>query len=375
MAEEPDRESKTEEPTEKKISDALEKGNTPFSREPAVLMSVLAMLVVAAFLVGPASMRLAAALAALLERPHEWRLDQGESVMLLLEQLILRALYVIAPLMLAFVLAGIIASLIQNPPRIAFQRIRPQLSRISPAKGFRRIFGAPGWVEFAKALFKFAAISVVVGVMLKSQTAYVIQTLHAAPQAVPGMLLELAIDLLAAVAVATLVLAAADVAWSRRYWWSNLRMTRQEVRDERKELDGDPIVKARRLSLARDRLRRRMLAAVPQATVVITNPTHYAVALRYERERDAAPVVVAKGQNLIALKIREIAQENDVPIVENRPLARSLHDQVEIDQMIPPEFYAAVAEIIHYVFTRTRRASGPGHGPAPATGSAGQPGA
>ncbi len=357
MAEEPDRDSRTEEPTEKKLSDALEKGNTPFSREPAVLTSMLAMLIVAAFLVGPASIRLATGLAALMERPHEWRLDHGGAVMVLLEQLILRALHVIAPLMLAFVVAGIMASVIQNPPRVAFERIRPQLSRISLRKGLKRMFGAPGWVEFGKAVFKFAAVSVVVGIMLKSQTAYVIQTLHAAPQAVPGMLLELAIDLLAAVAVATLVLVVADVAWSRRYWWSNLRMTRQEVKDERKELDGDPIVKARRLSLARDRLRRRMLAAVPKATVVVTNPTHYAVALRYDRERDAAPVVVAKGQNRIALKIREIAQENDVPIVENRPLARSLYHQVEIDQMIPPEFYAAVAEIIHYVFTRTRRAA------------------
>ncbi len=355
MAEEPDKDSKTEEPSEKKISDALEKGNTPFSREPAVLTSVLAMLIVAAFLIGPASLRLAKGLSAFMERPYDWRLDQGGAVVVLFQQLAGLAFYVIGPLMLAFVIAGIVASVMQNPPRIAFERIRPQLSRISLRKGLKRMFGAPGWVEFGKALFKFAAVSVVVGVMLKSQTAYVVQSLHAAPQALPGLLLELAIDLLAAVAVAALVLAVADVAWSRRWWWSNLRMTRQEVKDERKELDGDPIVKARRLSLARDRLRRRMLAAVPEATVVITNPTHYAVALRYERERDAAPVVVAKGRNLIAQRIREIAQENDVPIVENKPLARSLYQQVEIDQLIPPEFYAAVAEIIHYVFTRTRR--------------------
>ena len=354
MAEEADRDSKTEEPTEKRIADAIEKGNTPFSREPAVLASILAMLIVAAFLVGPASLHLATALAALLERPYEWRLEQGETAFHLFGLMAGQALWGIAPLMAAFVIAGILASVIQHPPRIAWQRIRPQWSRISLRKGLKRMFGAPGWVEFAKALFKFGAVSLVVGVMLRAQSLDVMRTLHAAPQAVPGVLLELVLDLLSAVAVAALVLAAADFAWSRRYWWVNLRMTRQEVKDERKELDGDPIVKARRLSLARDRLRRSMMAAVPKATVVIANPTHYSVALRYDRARDPAPVVVAKGRNLIALKIREIAQENDVPVIENRTLARALYAQAEVDQMIPEEFYPAVAEIIHYVFSMER---------------------
>ncbi|WP_038035840.1 flagellar biosynthesis protein FlhB [Thermopetrobacter sp. TC1] len=356
MAEEPDKDSKTEDPTEKRIADAIEKGNVPFSREPAVLASILAMLVVAAFFIGPGSPKLAQSLAAFLERPGEWRLDAGEDAFRLIGHVAGIAFLFLLPLFLAFIIAGISASLIQNPPRIAFKRIQPELSRISPKKGMKRIFGAQGWVEFAKALAKFAAVSGVVAMLLRTQSGWILLSLQAAPQALPEILLKLAMDLLAAVAVAALVLAAADFAWSRRYWWLNLRMTRQEVKDERKDLEGDPIVKARRLSLARDRLRRSMMAAVPQATVVITNPTHYAVALRYEREKDAAPVVVAKGQNLIAQKIREIAQEHDVPIVENKALARALYAQVEINQMIPPEFYAAVAEIIHYVMTRTRQA-------------------
>lgn len=355
MADEPDKDSKTEDPSEKKISDALRKGNVPFSREPALLASVMAMLIIAAFMLGPKSLQMTQGLAALLEQPHAWRLDSGSAALHLLQQTGRLMLAFLVPLFTVFVVAAVVASVAQNPPRLAPKRVKPELSRLSLKKGAKRLFGAQGWVEFAKACFKFTAISIIVAVLLRSETGHVMNTVLQDPRALPAVLLSLSLKLLSAVVLAAVVLALADVAWSRRHWWMNLRMTRQEVKDEHKQLDGDPIVKARRLSLARDRLRRSMLAAVPKATVVITNPTHYAVALRYDGERDAAPVVVAKGQNLIALKIREIARENDVPIVENRSLARALHKQVEVDQMIPPEFYAAVAEIIHYVMNLRRQ--------------------
>jgi len=129
-------------------------------------------------------------------------------------------------------------------------------------------------------------------------------------------------------------------------------MTRQEVKEELKQTDGNPIVRSRLRSLARDRSRRRMMAAVPRATLVITNPTHYAVALRYVREEGGAPRVLAKGRNLIALRIREIAEQHEIPIIEDKPLARALHDKVALDQMIPPEFYKAVAQIVYFVMTR-----------------------
>ena len=141
--------------------------------------------------------------------------------------------------------------------------------------------------------------------------------------------------LLSSLAVAVLVLVAADIVWSRLFWHRELKMTRQEIKDELKQADGDPIVKARQRSLARDRMRKRMIAAVPKATMVIANPTHYAVALRYVREEGGAPLVVAKGQDLIALKIREIAVQHGIPIVENKALARSLYRSAEVDKMIP----------------------------------------
>ncbi len=349
MAEAPDRDSKTEEPSEKKVSDAIRKGDTPHSREAAVLASVLAMLIVATFQIASGGAGMARTLMIFLEKPGQWRLEGAGAVCALLEHVAAAALLFLAPVLTVFVVAALVASLSQNAPRIVPRRIRPQAARISPRKGLQRMFGARGWAEFLKAVFKFLAVSVVVSVLLRSEAGRVMQSVFMRPAALPGEMRELVMKLLSAVALVALVLAAADLAWSRRFWWRSLRMTRQEVRDERKELDGDPIVKARRLSLARDRLRRSMMAAVPSATVVVANPTHYSVALRYRAGEDAAPVVVARGMNLIALKIREIAAENGVPVVENKALARALYRQVEVDQMIPEEFYSAVAEIIHYV--------------------------
>jgi flagellar biosynthetic protein FlhB len=149
---------------------------------------------------------------------------------------------------------------------------------------------------------------------------------------------------------------AADIVWSRIHWRSELRMTRQELKDELKQSEGDPLVKSRLRSLARDRARKRMIAAVPQATVVIANPTHFAVALKYERSKGGAPMVVAKGADLIALRIREIAGRHGVPVIEDKPLARALYDAVDVGNWIPPEFYRAVARILHLLYTRPAHA-------------------
>ena len=157
---------------------------------------------------------------------------------------------------------------------------------------------------------------------------------------------------MAGVAVATLLLVVLDLVWSRVFWRRELRMTKQEVKEELKQTEGDPIVRSRLRSLARDRSRRRMMAAVPRATFVITNPTHYAVALRYVREEGGAPRVLAKGRNLIALRIREIAEQHNIPIIEDKPLAQALYKKVAVNQMIPPEFYRAVAQIVYFVMTR-----------------------
>jgi flagellar biosynthesis protein FlhB len=155
--------------------------------------------------------------------------------------------------------------------------------------------------------------------------------------------------------VATLLLVTVDLVWSRMNWRKELRMSRQEVKDEAKQIEGDPMVKARMRSLALDRRRRNMIAAVSRATMVVANPTHYAVALRYVREEGGAPHVLAKGKDYLALRIRAAAEENNIPVIEDKALARSMYDSVEVDRMIPPEFYRAIAELIHTLQRRERR--------------------
>jgi flagellar biosynthetic protein FlhB len=209
--------------------------------------------------------------------------------------------------------------------------------------------------EFAKSLFKLATIGIVVTLILQSQLLDIINTISIDSATIPEMILGIATRLFSTVAIAVLVLVGADVVWSRFHWRRDLRMSRQEVKDERKETEGDPLVRARLRSLALSRSRKRMMAKVPNATLVIANPTHYAVALRYVREEGGAPVVLAKGQDLIALKIREIAEEFSIPIVEDKALARSLYENVQIGKFIPPEFYRAVAEIVHFLQARAAR--------------------
>ena len=355
MSEAPDRESKTEEPTEKKMGDAREKGNVPYSREAGTLASLLGILIVTSFFLVNGVAHLKSSLHRLVDNPGAWSLEGHADAALLFQSIGLDAARLLLPAVIVLAAAGILSSVLQNAPRLVLERIRPQLSRLSISKGWRRVFGAQGRLEFLKALFKLAAVCLLGFMVLRSTHNSVVNALFMEPAALPTLILEMASRLIATVAVATIVLVAADVVWSRVYWQRELRMTHQEVKDEMKQADGDPLVKARLRSLARDRMRKRMMAAVPRATLVIANPTHFAVALRYVREEGGAPLVIAKGQDLIALKIREIAVEHGIPVIEDKALARSLYKVVEVDKMIPAEFYKAVAEIVFYVLGRQVR--------------------
>jgi flagellar biosynthesis protein FlhB len=355
MAETPDRESKTEEPTEKKMRDALEQGNVPYSREAATLASLLGILVVTSFFLVSGVAHLNSSLHRLVDNPGAWSLEGHADVARLFEAVGLDAARLLLPAVIVLAAAGILSSVLQNSPRLVLERIRPDLSRLSLSKGWKRIFGAQGRLEFLKAAFKLGAVSLLGLMVLRSAHNNVVNALFMEPVALPGLILDMGSRLVASVAVAGVVLVAADVVWSRVFWQRELRMTRQEIKDEMKQADGDPIVKARLRSLARDRMRKRMIAAVPRATLVIANPTHFAVALRYVREEGGAPLVIAKGQDLIALKIREVATAHGIPVIEDKALARSLYKAVEVDRMIPAEFYKAVAEIVFYVLGRQAR--------------------
>lgn len=351
MAEAEDKESKTEEATDRRIQDAVEKGRVPHSREAVTFGSMLGILLVAGFFSSSAA-RVSAALRSFIDDPGGWTLINGGDAVRLLGIVAEEVGSAVIPAVAVLAALGIAASLLQNPPRFVPDRIRPQLSRLSLQQGWRRIFGAHGRVEFLKSCFKLAAVGATAFFLLRATQADVLNAMFMEPGVLPRIIREVFVRLVVGVAVATLLLVVLDLVWSRVFWRRELRMTKQEVKEELKQTEGDPIVRSRLRSLARDRSRRRMMAAVPRATFVITNPTHYAVALRYVREEGGAPRVLAKGRNLIALRIREIAEQHNIPIIEDKPLAQALYKKVAVNQMIPPEFYRAVAQIVYFVMTR-----------------------
>jgi flagellar biosynthetic protein FlhB len=351
-----DKDSKTEEATGKRVSDAVEKGNVPVSREAAMLGSLVGMLFSAWLFIPGAVKDLQTLLERFVDDPGDFRIETGEDAVQLLLAVMGQASLCVLPLLLTFGIIGVLSSLLQNPPQLAPSRIQPKMSNISLKKGWTRIFGVKGYVEFGKSLFKIFAVMVLAWFLVGTTQVEVVNSLYTEPVLLPQVVLSTLLHMISALAVGLLVLVGVDIAWTRFSWHKDLRMTKQEVKDEHKQMEGDPLVKGRLKSMQRDRARRRMMDQVPRATLVIANPTHFAVALRYVKSEGPAPMVVAKGQDLIALKIREIAEQNNIPVIEDRALARSLYKAVEVDRMIPQEFFKAVAELIIFLTQRGRSA-------------------
>jgi flagellar biosynthesis protein FlhB len=348
-----DKDSKSNEPTDKKINDAIAKGQVPVSREVPVLFSFMSLLLVCGLMIAPLTKRIQMQLRILLEGVGTIRLDSNSDVGLFLSGIAWSLFQTVLPPLLCLTVAGIVASLVQNPFQISAERIIPQFSRVSPSAGLSRIFGFRGFAEFLKSLFKLIAIGLIVTYIVKSDVKFIFSSMVRPPQLISEIVLQLTIELITAVTIIALMLAVVDTVWSRIAWRRDLRMSHQEVKEEHKEAEGNPMVKLRARSLARQRSAHRMMAAVPKATLVITNPTHFAIALRYVRSEGGAPVVVAKGLDIIALKIREIAEAQNISVIENKALARAMYDKVEVDSEIPSEFFMAVAELIHYLQMRS----------------------
>jgi flagellar biosynthetic protein FlhB len=350
MSESADKDSKTEEATEKKIRDAIDKGKTPSSKESTILASFIAILVFAVFFAGESASELGMFLSMFLEKPEAWPLATERDVIELYISVFMQIAKVLGVMMVLLLAAGIGSSVLQNMPQFVGERIRPQASRISLSAGWKRLFGVQGFVEFAKSLGKLGFATLVLVFTLSESHRQLLAGMLTPPAAFGLVIRELAIDILVSIVFVMGLIAAVDLVWSRFHWRQELRMTRQEVKDEMKQSEGDPIVKSRLRSLARDRARRRMMTAVPRATLIIANPTHFSIALKYVREEDSAPVVLAKGQDLVALKIREIAEAHNIPIFEDVALARSMYKQVSVDSVIPAQFYQAVAELVRIVY-------------------------
>src|SRR5256886_4324193 len=280
---------------------------------------------------------------------NSWMIrGDGPGLMALAKSLEYILIAVLGVPLLMLALAAIAGNMVQHRLVWSGESLKPKLSKISPAAGAKRIFGKQAAANFGKGLFKVAALGAVMAAVLWPERHRLESMVRFDPAAVLGATTGLTLHLLGAVVAMLAVVAIADFFFQYRQWFQRQKMSLQEMKEEFKQSEGDPHVKGRIRQLRQARMKKRMMAAVPKASVVITNPTHYAVALSYERGM-SAPVCVAKGVDTIAHKIREIAGKNDVPIVENPPLARALYATVDIDDEIPVGHYHAVAEIIGYV--------------------------
>jgi flagellar biosynthetic protein FlhB len=284
-----------------------------------------------------------------LERPDQMAMDPG-GLSSLMRGLMFHLGYVLAPLFGVLAIAALAGHVLQGRPGFTPSKLAPDLSKVSPMAGFKRLFGLEGWMNLLKGLAKMAIVGLAVWTQLWPQRGMLESILSQSPGGVVADMGFLLFKVLMAALAALAVIAAADYFLQRFQFMKRNRMSKQEIKEEFRQNEGDPHVKAKIRQLRQDRSRRRMMARVPQATVVIMNPTHYAVALQYESGKTAAPICVAKGLDALALCIRAIAEDNDVPVIENPPLARALHASVEIDEPVPPEHFKAVAQVIGYVF-------------------------
>jgi len=344
-----DQEQKTEEPTQKRLEEAFKKGNVPNSRE----LSSFMMLAVVAMTVGwfaPGMMRSTQLLLVPFITDPEAMPADANGLTHLMQHEIFGSIGILAFCMICTVVAALASSFLQHGFMISFEPIMPKLSKISPIAGLGRLFSVRSLVEMLKSIVKLILVSSVAFIAVYPELVHIRQLPNSSTQAMLVFLGMLAVRLTMGVTIAMFFIALLDILYQRFQYSKSLRMTRQEIKDEYKQSEGDPMVKQKLRRLRQERARNRMMANVPKADVVVTNPTHYAVALKYDTKVMKAPMVVAKGQDLIALKIREIAEENAVPIMENPPLARALFQSTEIDQEIPFTHYEAVAKVISYVY-------------------------
>ncbi|KIL97308.1 Flagellar biosynthesis protein FlhB [Paramagnetospirillum magnetotacticum MS-1] len=346
MAEDSD--DKTEEPTDRKLSQAREQGNIPTSQEVKMWASLVGALVIITLFAPYMARDMGRLLLPFIEHPHAFPMEQSD-VGNLLSMITMDMLKILVLPMMMLVVLALVSAMGQSGLMFLPDKLTMDFSKLSPMKGITRIFSGRNLVEFAKSLFKVSAIGFVIFLVLKSHMSEYAGLAALDLMAVLDYMRHQVIAMIMIVVLMVFVLAAADWFYQRWAFNQQMKMTKQEIKDEHKQTEGDPMIKGRLRALRMQRARQRMMAAVPKASVVVTNPTHYAVALQYDQDSMGAPVLVAKGVDLIAKRIRDLATENEVPIVENPPLARALYATVELDEEIPPEHYKTVAEIIGYV--------------------------
>jgi flagellar biosynthesis protein FlhB len=348
MADDQDKSQQTEEPTAKRLEQARESGDVIKSSEVTSFVLLAGGTLAIAMFGHSTAIAIAKLLSMFLERPEELSVD-GAGLASLMRGLLLHLALILAPFMGVMMLASLAGHVVQGQPAFVLDRIKPNFSKFSIPAGLARLFGPEGWVNLLKGLVKIAIVGMAIWTQLWPERGAMEAILTQSPGGVVGDMNHLLFKVLIASLSALLVIAGLDYFLQRFRFMQRNRMSKQEVKEEYRQNEGDPAIKAKVRQIRQERARKRMMTAVPTATVVIMNPTHYAVALKYESGKTAAPVCVAKGVDALALRIRAVAEEHDVPVIENPPLARALHASVEVDEAVPPEHYKAVAQVIGYV--------------------------
>ncbi len=357
-----DESQKTEDPTHKRLQESRDKGQVAKSQETTHWFMLLALAILIGFFAPSMGNGIVSALRVFVEKPHAILVDPGNLQIVLGNTIKAIGLALLVPVVIV-IAAAIGGTMLQIGLIFSADNMKPKLEKLSVLKGFKRQFSLRALVDFVKGIFKLVIVASVIALVLWPEreilttiTTFEIKTFLLLVQ-------SLGFRVLIAALAAMTVIAGLDFLFQKYQHIKKLRMSKQDIKDEFKQTEGDPMIKARLRQIRTERARQRMMSAVPEADVVVTNPSHYAVALKYVVGGIEAPRVTAKGVDNIALKIREVAEEHDVPIVENPPLARALYGGVEIDQEIPPEHYKAVAEIIGYVMRlngKMPRAKAPG---------------
>lgn len=353
MAEDRDDADKTEDPSQRKLEEALKRGDVVKSQEVNTWFVLGAATLVLLVFSGPMSVGLTKSLQGVLANLHRIPADGGGLLRLSgrLGGEVLAALTI--PFLVLF-LAAIAGNVIQHKLVWSGEPLKPKISKISLLAGARRLFSKQALAAFVKGIVKLVLIGWLMTALLWPERHRLDALVSMQPSSMLEVAYSLALAVMGAVTAALAIVAALDYLWQYRQWFERQKMSVRELKEEFKHTEGDPTIKAKIRQLRQNRMKKRMMAAIPQASVVITNPTHFAVALKYDRGMNA-PVCLAKGVDTMALKIRAVATEHGVPVIENPPLARALHATVHVDEEIPAEHYKAVAEVIGYVMRLRRR--------------------
>jgi len=352
MAEDQDDTERTEDPTQKRLDEAIERGDVVKSQEVNTWFIIAASALVLLAFSGPMGTDIGITLRGILANSHAYKVEGGDLVRLV-QKICLEVMVAVALPIMLLALAALFGNVIQHRLIWSVEAITPKFSKVSPLAGLKRLFSKQALANFVKGLLKLALVGTVLAALLWPERHRLEGLISTDISVVIPFTKVMSLKLLGAVVAILAIIAAADYFFQYRQWFERQKMSLRELKEEFKQTEGDPKIKAKIRQIRHNRARKRMMSAVPKATVVVTNPTHFAVALHYERGMPA-PICVAKGADLIARKIREVATQHSVPVVENPPLARTLYATVEIDQEIPPEHYKAVAEIVSYVMRLNR---------------------